>query len=92
MLVTYRCMLQLCNRIVLSTADRDKVCFYLGQPRQLGSLEETLKELNLEFYENEFLDSGWDSYEWIMAQMQSNEPLNDYTLLKDLHITKVGHR
>jgi hypothetical protein len=44
-----------------------------------------------EFWPN-FVDSGYEDYEYILWQMMSRHPITDYTLRQDINIAKPGYR
>ena len=51
-----------------------------------------LANLRLQMYNQNFIESGYDDYEWLLAQMHSTNPINDSVLQEDVKIDKIGHR
>lgn len=51
-----------------------------------------LKSLNLEYLYINFVENGFDEYEQLLSVMNSSFAVSDEILMKELGITKIGHR
>lgn len=51
-----------------------------------------LSSINLEKYENTFIENGFFSSELLFTQMLTRQPINESNLKEDFNITKIGHR
>lgn len=55
-------------------------------------LKQWLKNQNLEQYYNRFVIAGYDDYEWLLIQMNSEHPLTDTILSQEICITQASIR